>query len=174
MTEPAYELRRAHLSDADDIAAAHRDSIHSIGAGFYPPDVVESWAEGVNAEVYIQAMARGEVFFIAEGEMDGRRTVLGFSSHREDDEEHATAVYVRGSAARRGIGSALFRVAEANALASGASGIHIRASLAAVEFYKANGFVEVGRGEHRLPSGRMMACVFMRKTLTTAGLLPSE
>jgi len=32
-------------------------------------------------------------------------------------------------------------------------------------YYKANGFEEVGRGQHRLASGRPMACVFMRKTL---------
>ena len=50
----------------------------------------------------------------------------------------------------------------------GATSIHVDASLAAVAFYRANGFGEVGRGNHRLRSGRDMACVFMRKTLTTA------
>jgi putative acetyltransferase len=91
---------------------------------------------------------------------------LGFSSHRIDENEHGVAVYVRGKAARFGIGSALLRSAEASAVGAGATGIHIDASLAAVEFYKANGFEEVGRGEHRLWSGRAMACVFMRKNLT--------
>lgn len=37
-----------------------------------------------------------------------------------------------------------------------------------MEFYSANGFVEVGRGETRLMSGRPIACVFMRKTLVDA------
>jgi ribosomal protein S18 acetylase RimI-like enzyme len=95
--------------------------------------------------------------------------VLGFSSHRIDGNEHGTAVYVREDAARRGIGSALFRAAEASAVAAGATRIDIDASRAAVEFYKANGFEEVGRGEHRLSSGRSMACVFMRKNLAAAG-----
>ena len=40
--------------------------------------------------------------------------------------------------------------------------------LAGVEFYKANGFDEIARGETRLMSGRPIACVFMRKTLETA------
>ena len=75
------------------------------------------------------------------------------------------AVYVRGRAARFGIGSALLRSAEDSAMGAGASSIHIDASLAAVEFYKANGFEEIGRGEHRLWSGRAMACVFMRKAI---------
>jgi hypothetical protein len=63
----------------------------------------------------------------------------------------------------------LFRTAEAAAIAAGGTGIHVDASLAAVEFYTANGFEEVGRGEHRLWSGRSMACVFMEKHLTAAG-----
>jgi hypothetical protein len=40
------------------------------------------------------------------------------------------------------------------------------------QFYKANGFEEVGRGQHRLWSGRPMACVFMRKELRRGRALP--
>lgn len=165
MNADAFEMRRATASDADDIATAHRDSIRSIGARFYPPDVVEDWGARLTADLYITAMALGEVFYIAVGTIDGTPAVLGFASHRIDATEHATAVYMRGAAARRGIGSALLRLAEADAVAAGATSINIAASLAAVEFYEANGFEEVGRGEHRLRSGRSMACVFMRKRL---------
>lgn len=147
------------------IAAAHLDSIRSIGPQYYPADVVTDWGARVNDDLYVNAMKRGEVFFIAIGVLHDRPEVLGFSSHRVDEDEHRTAVYVRGEAARLGIGSALFRSAEAAAIAAGATSVHVDASLAAVGFYKANGFEEVGRGEHRLWSGRPMACVFMRKNL---------
>jgi putative acetyltransferase len=163
MPVTTFETRRANPADADDIAAAHLDSIRSIGPRLYPAEVVDDWAAGVSADLYIRAMKRGEVFFIALGIIDGRRAVLGFSSHRVHGGEHRTAVYVRGSAARQRIGSALFRLAEADAVAGGAHAIHVDASLAAVEFYRANGFVEVGRGEHKLRSGRLMPCVFMEK-----------
>ena len=43
--------------------------------------------------------------------------------------------------------------------------IHIQASLAGVEFYKANGFEALEHGEARLMSGYSMPCVFMRKSL---------
>jgi putative acetyltransferase len=162
-----FKTRRAQSSDADDIAAAHLDSIRSIGPPFYSPDVVNDWAAGLTADLYVNAMRRGEVFFIAEAEIGGECVVLGFSSHRVDDVQHGTSVYVRGAATRQGIGTALFRLAEADAIASGADSLHVNASLAAVEFYKANGFEEIGRGEHRLRSGRAMACVFMRKVLAT-------
>ena len=39
------------------------------------------------------------------------------------------------------------------------------ASLAAIEFYKDRGFEELATGEHRLSSGALMACVFMKKRL---------
>jgi ribosomal protein S18 acetylase RimI-like enzyme len=79
-------------------------------------------------------------------------------------------VYVRGIAARRGIGSALLRAAVASAAAAGASILRLDSSLAAVEFYKANGFAETGRGEHSLRVGRTMACVFMQKNLSGVGV----
>jgi GNAT superfamily N-acetyltransferase len=158
--------RRANPADADAIAAAHRDSIRSLGPAFYPPGVVDDWEEGLTGAVYIKAMEGGEVFFIAVGEIDGTPAVLGFASdYRIEGSRHGTSVYVRGAAARRGIGSALLKLAEAHALASGASSIEVEASLAGEAFYRANGFVEASRGETKLMSGRPIACVFMRKGL---------
>lgn len=164
MTIAGVDTRRAVPSDADDIAAAHRDSIRSLGSAFYPPNVVDDWEAGLTGHVYLDAMRRGETFFIAVGEVDGERAVLGFASdYTIEGTRHGTSVYVRGAAARRGIGSALLRLAEAHALENGATSIHVEASLAGVEFYRANGFVQVGRGETRLKSGRPIACVYMRK-----------
>lgn len=164
-----FEIRRAGLADVDEIAAAHLDSIRSIGALYYPAEIVIDWGARVKGDLYANAMASGEVFFIALGERGGAREVLGFSSHRIDADEHRTAVYVTGKAARVGVGSALFRAAEAAAAAAGATSIRVDASLAAVDFYRANGFEEVGQGAHRLSSGRSMACVIMRKDLGAAG-----
>jgi len=160
------ENRRAHPSDADDIALAHRDSIRSVGPAFYPPNVVDDWGNGLTGDVYLKAMEGGEVFFVATGKVDGNTLVLGFASdYCIEGSTHGTSVYVRGFAARRGIGSRLLRLAEAHALANSATSIQIEASLAGVDFYRANGFTEVGRGETRLMSGGAIACVFMRKDL---------
>jgi GNAT superfamily N-acetyltransferase len=159
------QVRRAGAIDAEAIALAHADSIRSIGPGFYSPDVVHAWSSGLTPDLYRRAMDGGEAFFIAIGELDGERVVLGFATHRVDDDQDGASVYVRGRAARRGIGTALLRLAEDHARAHGATTIQIQASLAGVEFYKANGFEELGRGEARLMSGHSMPCVFMRKVL---------
>jgi hypothetical protein len=47
----------------------------------------------------------------------------------------------------------------------GASDIQIQASLAGVEFYRANGFEILGRGDAELLSGHSMPCGFKRKLL---------
>ena len=120
-------------------------------------------------DLYRGAIDAGEVFFIAIAMVNGREQVLGFSSdYSREGPLHGTSVYVRGTAARQGIGRALLRRAEAHAVARGATAIQIEASLAGVEFYKANGYDEVGRGQTRLTSGHVIACVLMRKQLRVA------
>jgi ribosomal protein S18 acetylase RimI-like enzyme len=165
-----YAIRAATADDAEAIASAHSDSIETIGPRFYGADVVRAWRAAIQPRLYADAMAAGERFFVAATTQDERRGVLGFSCHHVGDEAHGVGVYVRGIAARQGIGSALLRIAETSAASTGAAGVRLDSSLAAVEFYKANGFAEIGRGEHRLRAGGVMACVFMRKNLGGVGV----
>ena len=161
-----FQTRRAERSDADAIADAHLDSIRSIGPRFYPANVVNDWSEGLSRDLYLGAMNNGEAFFIATGTLAGSPVVLGFASDSViDGSLHGTSVYVRGAASRQGIGSALLRLAEAFGISRGAIVVRVEASLAGVEFYKANGFEETGRGDTHLMSGRPITCVFMEKRL---------
>jgi GNAT superfamily N-acetyltransferase len=128
------------------------------------------WQEPIEDRLYLKAMDAGEVFFIAVGDVDGRRAVRGFASdYRIEGQRHGSSVYVRGRSARHGIGSALLAKAEAHASETGATSIEIEASLAGVDFYRANGFIKVGRGETRLTTGRTMECVCMRNDLRLDG-----
>ena len=114
---------------------------------FYPQSVVDDWQNGLAADVYLKAMKRvGEVISIATGEVEDNALILGFASdYCIEGSEHGTSVYVRGIAARRGIGSALFRLAEAHAAARGATTISIgAASLAGVEFYRSERILRGG------------------------------
>jgi putative acetyltransferase len=160
-----FEIRVATADDASAIAAAHIDSIESIGPRFYPAEVVRAWRAAIQPGLYRAAIGAGEHFFVAAASHESGE-VLGFSSHHADGVEHGVGVYVRGIAARRGIGSALLRMAESSASTAGAASLRLDSSLAAVDFYTANGFVETGRGEHRLRVGQTMACVFMEKNLS--------
>jgi putative acetyltransferase len=159
-----FTIRRANVDDVDRIAEAHLDSIRTIGIRYYPPEIVNDWCVEIKGDLYIKAMQQGETFFVA---ITDNNEVVGFSSHRIDDGIHGVSVYVRGKAARHGIGSALIHSAEASAIAANAAIIYIDASLSAVHFYVANGFKEISRGDHKLSSGRSMPCVHMRKDLQT-------
>jgi len=157
-----FEVRRATVDDANEIAVAHLDSIRTIGRRYYSEEIVNDWCAEISGNLYLNAMKKGEVFFVA---IDSNNEVLGFSSHRIDDGIHGVSVYVCGKAARHGVGSALIRSAEGSAIAANAASIYIDASLSAFDFYVANGFKEISRGDHKLSSGRSMPCVFMRKDL---------
>ena len=157
------ELRRATEHDATAIALAHLDSIRAIGPSYYSQELVDAWAEGLTADLYTRAMRGGEVFFIATGDLDGQEVVLGFASHRPDDDEDGVSVYVRGRASRHGLGTALLRLAEEHARSTGATNLCIQATFAGVEFWKANGFEEIERIDAPLRSGGSIPCVSMRK-----------
>jgi GNAT superfamily N-acetyltransferase len=160
------DLRRATASDVDLMADAHRDSIRQLGAKYYVPAIVNEWARVVNPGLYLDAMGRGEVFFIATGTVAEHPMVLGFSSdYVISGTTHGTSVYVRAVVARRRVGSRLLALAESFGKVRGATAVQIEASLGAVDFYRCHGFVESARGDVTLPSGFLMPCVFMRKEL---------
>jgi GNAT superfamily N-acetyltransferase len=168
-TLPDVTIRRADRHDVPAMAEAHRDSIRSIGAPFYSPGVADAWAAAVHDDMYLAAMARGEVFFIATRWLNDQLTILGFASaYPIEGSTHGISAYVRGCAARQGLGSALLSRAESHALACGAETIQIEASLAGVSFYRANGYIEGSRGMVRLMSGTPIECVSMRKDLVRA------
>jgi putative acetyltransferase len=160
------DFRRSMESDVDGMADAHRDSILYLGSPYYVPEIVAAWAEVVSPALYLDAMDRGEVFFIATGRVAGHSMVLGFASdYVLEGTMHGTSAYVRAVAARRGVGSRLLALAESFGKSRGVTAVQIEASLSAVPFYARQGFVETGRGDVALPSGFRMPCVFMRKEL---------
>lgn len=72
-----FEIRSATINDVDKIAAAHLDSIRSIGSHYYTAEIVSDWCAEITGQLYINAMKQGEVFFMAVV----RDEALGFSSH---------------------------------------------------------------------------------------------
>jgi GNAT superfamily N-acetyltransferase len=91
----------------------------------------------------------GERYFLAER---GRR-VMGYAALRGDE---VSAAFVRPSAARQGIGTALLRHVEAEAVRAGARALRVRAALSAVPFYEALGFRGTRRIRVPLPGGETL------------------
>lgn len=127
-------VREIQESDLEPLADAHIDSIRSIPSGLYTPEQIEDWVAPIGPQKYRSAIDQGCVFFVAESE-DGE--LLGFSeTHQIKGNTYNAAVFVSGQAKRKGVGTALFLAAEAQARKSGARCIELNSSLAAVEFYE--------------------------------------
>ena len=159
-------IRLATPADAAAIAGAHRDSINAVSASDYSPEVIVDWMSGVSGDRVAGQMAKGTAYFVAvESRLARQDHILGFASHSQQADGHHIGVYVRGAATRQGVGRALFAVAEAHARTRGATEIVLESAIGAVPFWTAMGFESLAVGEHRLRSGRGIACVRMRKEL---------
>ena len=161
-----YVVRRATDNDADALADVHGDSVRTLGARDYPPAVVAEWGAPRSGSRYRAGMARGVIFFVAVQTTPATtESVLGFASYAVEGERHRIAVYIRGSAARQGLGRRLYEAAEAVARSVGAPAIAIEAALGAVPFWTAVGFERLEAMEHPFPNGQSMTCIRMHKRL---------
>ena len=152
-------VRRAEIEDARAIRVVHVEAIRALCAGHYAPAEIEAWT-APRPETHYDKAIRGKEFYVAED--DGR--VVGFAVLNRDESE-VEAVYVSPRAARRGVGRSLIAALEARAQAHGLKGLHLCASLNAVEFYERAGFARGELTAHRLPGGVEIACVRMTKGL---------
>jgi len=126
-------------ADGAAIMAVHQASILGLGEGFYRRDELESWAAGLIAERYGEAMAAGETFLLAWAD---EGTLAGFASYKADE---VVGFYVHPDWARSGLGRVLLECAEAAILAAGHRTIRIGASLSGLPFYLAHGYRIVRR-----------------------------
>lgn len=153
-------IRRAAADDAEAIAAVHTASIRGLAAKSYTSTQIAAWSAGKEPDRYRRAMAAGESMWVAERE-DG--TVVAFAAWQDDE---VRAVYVHPAHARAGVGRRLLAAVEARARASGCEELRLEASLNAVDFYAAHGWVEGPRIARALSAGPQLECVVMTKRLS--------
>ncbi len=159
-----FTFRRAVPTDAAAIQGVRLESIRTLGPLVYTPEQVEGWAVGKTIEAYADQIGQGHV--ITTVAVEGEK-MLGWGDYHFDAKTgtHRIGVYVRGSAARQGVGRAVFQAAELLARAAGAQEIRNAASLAAVPFYTVMGMEIVEEGTSTLRNGVALPCVYMRKVL---------
>jgi len=154
----AFRIRRARVDDAPAIAAVMRASIRVLAAGFCSPRAIAAWSS-LPPLYHAWAMTAGaETYFVAE------RTarLVGYAARRSAE---LTAVFVGPSDARRGIGAALVRRVERDAVRAGARSLRVRAALPAVPFYEALGFRGSRRIRVPLPGGEALPARALTKRI---------
>jgi putative acetyltransferase len=156
-------IRQATQSDATAMLLVHREAVFSKAAARYAQATLSAWASGPTpdrvARVELRIADPGSIVLVAEAGDD----IVGYIVATPAESE-LRAVYVKPNSIGH-VGRALLAEAERRARKAGTEYLNCNASLNAVEFYKANGYSEEGRGKHRLGTGDPMDCVFMRKKL---------
>jgi GNAT superfamily N-acetyltransferase len=161
-----FQLRRGRPDDALAILEAHRSAIRETAVFAYSQAIIDEWAPTViipaRVETFQHWIERGEEMIVVAVDPAGQ--IIGFGSIVPANSE-LRAVYVAAACGRQGVGRALLARLEELARDAGLAELRMDASINAVPFYEANGFISIERGEHGMPSGRRMACVRMRKAL---------
>ncbi len=154
----AVRIRWARLADVPTVAGIMRDAIRALARGRYGARQLAAWSS-LPPLYHAWAMtAGGESYVVAE--RSGR--VLGYAALRGGE---VTAAFVRPSAARRGIGAALLRRLEREAVRAGARALRVRAALPAVPFYEAMGFRGGRRIRIPLPDGAALPARALSKPI---------
>jgi putative acetyltransferase len=155
---PPYTIRRAMPEDADQITPVHVASIRTLCAKDYTQEQIDAWAGWKSPEKYRDAMAAGEVFFVAEIEAQ----VVGFSVLFGDE---VKAVYVHPDHVGQGVGRRLLDAAEDEAQSRGVAELKLTSTLTSVRFYESCGYAKGDLHQHPVTGGVMLPCVHFTKRL---------
>jgi GNAT superfamily N-acetyltransferase len=152
-------IREATRAHAAALASLHRASIRQLCAGAYSEAEVAAWTDGLEPHVYDALIASA---YVVVAEVNGALAGFGVC---DSDASVVNAVYVAPGSARRGVGRRLMRALESHLVQAGVSEARLNATLNAVPFYVALGYVSTGAATNRLPSGVELPCVAMTKRL---------
>lgn len=156
---PAIALRRAGAADIAALWALRTRAVRSGCAAHYPARTVELWSATPVPPAYAGLVAAGGAVLA-----ESARGLLGYAILERGGGE-VDAVFVDPDCAGLGVGKLLLRALEEMAGADGTGRLHLYASLNAVAFYRAAGFVALRAARYPHPSGVELDCVYMEKTL---------
>jgi putative acetyltransferase len=152
-------IRAAVASDAEEIAAVHVSAIRDVCSQVYEPSQIQAWVSGKTHQGYLRAIAERQVFVALRHDQ-----VVGFSEIDPKTGE-VFAVYVRPDCLRQRVGGSLLQALETCAAEHALGRLHLRATLNAIPFYEAHGFVLDAMTSFSLGPDASLACASMHKPL---------
>ena len=189
----SFTLRKAEMSDREEIAGLIAISVRGLGAEDYDERQIELSVRsvfGVDMELiadgtYFAAVSDGAVsegtegvkpMIVGCGGWSKRKTLCGASRYEEsrdpvelDPETESAkirAFFIHPDWARKGIGTAILEACEDEARAHGFKSAEMMATLPGVKLYAARGYTGDERVGIPVGEGVEIDCVIMKKTLT--------
>jgi putative acetyltransferase len=154
----ATRIRKATPDDAQAVFELHGRTVREVCGGDYTPDEIRTWLAKHSVESYRQRIAEGDMY-VAEAEGGG---ILGFAARAGD---RIKTLYVSADHQGEGVGSALLRRLEADALAEGIREVSARSTVTAVGFYEHMGYEVGGRVDCPVTMERPLEAYEVRKRL---------
>lgn len=152
----ALRVRAARPADAAAVARVMRAAVRGVAAGALAPQLRAAWAS-LPPLYHLWAMSAGGERYLVAGR-GGR--LAGYAAWRGAE---LTAVFVRPSAAGRGVGAALVAAVERQAGKAGVRSLRVLAAAPAIGFYARLGFRPGRAARAPLPGGLALPARWMRK-----------
>ncbi|UQV43305.1 GNAT family N-acetyltransferase [Janthinobacterium lividum] len=155
-------LRPALPFDIDALWALRTVAVRVGCATHYAPEQIAVWTASPVPPAYATMLAAGGGIVAMQDEAIVGYAMLDANKHEVD------AVFVDPARAGLGIGKRLLAALEELARERGMARLQLSASLNAVPFYRAAGFVSLREEAYAHPSGLSLASVAMEKALAAA------
>lgn len=152
-------IRAAITSDVEAIAAVRASAIRDVCGPSYDPSQIQAWISSKTPQDYVRALLHRPVFVAVR---DGG--VVGFSELDSSTGE-VCAVYVHPDALREGVGRELLQAVETCATELALVQLNLHATLNAIPFYQAHGFVLEAMTSFPIGPDASLACARMHKRL---------
>jgi putative acetyltransferase len=160
---PGFRVRSATDADADALVAVQIAAIGAIGAEAYGTEVADSWAVGLQAEPFRDALQAGEHLEVAIHEDTG--AIVAFCGSLGSE---IKALFVAPHFGRRALATRLLARAEAHLKARSVQHATVLATVSARALYDRQGYVLRATRAHTTRGGREMEVFEMSKHLIRA------
>lgn len=155
-------LRPALPDDIDALWALRTIAVRVSCATHYAPEQITVWTASPVPPAYAAMLAAGGGIVAMQDD-----AITGYAM-LDANKQEVDAVFVDPACAGLGIGKRLLAALELLARQRGIVRLHLSASLNAVPFYAAAGFVALREEAYAHPSGISLASVAMEKALAAA------
>ncbi len=153
-------IRKAIPADYEDMDAIFRSSAKAFCSGSYARSIIEGWTDRPWPERFrVGSQSGDEQYVLTRDEKTICFTCINLQR------ETLISLFVLPEHSGQGVGQKMVEFVIERAARSGLHVLKLDSSLNAVNFYKRQGFIEVGRSKYLTQSGIYMDSVQMVRTI---------
>jgi putative acetyltransferase len=152
-------VREYQKSDLTEISYLFYNTIHQINSRDYTSEQIKAWAAEIKGESFWQERFRNYRVYVVET----NSTIVGFANFETTG--YIDCFYAHHQWQGKGVGSLLIKQIESEAKKQQISLLFLEASITAMPFFQAKGFVVV-REQERLYQGCKFKQFYLEKIIT--------